>query len=152
MRLSVFVGGPMTAQSPCNGSAVEAATLRVALRWPGIALLADAHDRAAVPISGESQAFAADWALKSGADGLIITGNSLSDTLTLIGTPRGKGMRRPILIGGGVTEANLADAMAAADGVIVSSVLMRRDAGTEDLLRWDVDLCRRFVDAVQVPA
>lgn len=80
MRLSVFVGGPMTAQSPCNGLAVEVATLRVALRWPDIALLA------------------------------------------------------------------------AADGVIVSSVLMRRDAGPEDLLRWDVDLCRCFVDAVRVPA
>ncbi len=151
VRLNVFVGGALTARNLRNGLAAEAVALRVALRRTDIMLLADAYNHTAVPISGESHAFGANWAVKSDADGLIITGNSISDTLNRIGALRGKGICRPIQIGRGVTEANAADAMAA-DGVIVSSALMRSDAGPEDLLRWDVDLCRRFEDAARVPA
>ena len=49
-------------------------------------------------------------------------------------------------------EAGVADAMFAADDVIVSSALKPRDAGPEDLLRWDVDFCRRVMDAAWAPA
>lgn len=152
VRLKVFVGGAMTAQGPRAGLSAEAVSHRAQLRRPDIALLADVHDRTAMPISGETQPFAAEWAVKSGADGLIVTGSSFQDTLARIGAVRDKGIRRPILIGGGVTEANVDEAMAHADGVVVSSALMRRDAAPDDLLRWDVDLCRRFMDAARVPA
>lgn len=37
-------------------------------------------------------------------------------------------------------------------GIIIGSALMQRDAGPEGLLRRDVDLCLRFMDAVRVPA
>ena len=45
-----------------------------------------------------------------------------------------------------VAEANATDAM------VVVGVLMRRDAGPEELLQWNVDLSSRFMDAVRVPA
>ena len=149
VRLKVFVGGAMTAQGPRHGLGARAVAHRAALGRPDIAILADVHDRTAVPLSGESQTFAAEWAVKTGADGLIITGSSFPCTLARIAAVRAAGVRRPLLIGGSVTEANVAEALGASDGVIVSSALMRRDAGEDDLVRWDADLCRRFMDAAR---
>ena len=152
IRLKVFVGGAMTAQGPRDGLSAEVVDHRAALRRPDIAILADVHDRTAIPLSGESQPFAANWAVKSGADGLIITGSSFADTQERIAAVRDKGISRPVLIGGGVTEGNVAEALQAADGVIVSSALMRQDAAPGDLLQWDSDLCQRFMDAARVQA
>ena len=152
VRLKVFVGGAMTAQGPRTGLGAEAVAYRAAINRPGIALLADVHDRTAVPMSGETLPFAAEWAIKTGADGLVVTGGSFADTLDRIAAVRAAGLRRPVLIGGGVTDANVADALAAADGVVVSSALMRRDAEPGDLRQWDADLCHRFMDAARATA
>lgn len=149
VRLKIFVGGAMTAAGPRHALGPQATAHRARLGRDDIAILADVHDRTAVPLSSETQPFAAEWAEKSGADGLVITGASFPDTLARIAAVRERGVRRPILVGGGVTEANVAEALAAAQGVIVSTALMRRDAGPDDLVRWDADLCRRFVDAAR---
>lgn len=152
VRLKVFVGGAMTAQGPRGGLNAEAVAHRAALRRSDIALLADVHDRTAMPMSGESQVFAANWAAKSGADGLVITGSSFPDTLARIEAVRAQGLKQPVLIGGGVTKDNVAQALAGSDGVVVSSALMRRDAAPDDLVRWDAGLCQRFMDAARVMA
>jgi len=149
VRLKIFVGGAMTAAGPRHALGPRATAHRAALGRADLAILADVHDRTAVPLSSESQPFAAQWAEKSGADGLVITGASFPDTLTRIAALRERGLRRPVLIGGGVTEENVAQALGAAQGVIVSTALMRRDAGPEDPVRWDADLCRRFMDAAR---
>lgn len=149
VRLKIFVGGAMTAQGPRHALGASTVAYRASLGRDDIAILADVHDRTAMPLSGESQPFAADWAAKTGADGLIVTGSSFPDTLTRIAAVRAAGVRRPILIGGGVTADNVAEALAASDGVIVSTALMRRDAAEDDLVRWDHDLCARFMDAAR---
>jgi predicted TIM-barrel enzyme len=149
VRLKVFVGGAMTAQGPRQALGGAAVAHRAALRRPDIAILADVHDRTAVPLSGESQPFAAQWAVKLGADGLIVTGASFPDTLARIAAVRAAGIRRPILIGGGVTEDNVGEALAHGDGVIVSSSLMRKDAAPDAMAQWDAERCRRFMDAAR---
>jgi predicted TIM-barrel enzyme len=149
VRLKVFVGGVMTAQGPRHGMGAEAMAFRATLGRPDIAILADVHDRTAVPLSGESPEFAAEWAQKSGADGLVITGAGFGDSRDRIGRARAAGIRRPILLGGSVTDANVAQALGVADGVVVSTALMRRDAAPGDVLRWDRDLTRRFMDAAR---
>ncbi|MFN3614963.1 MAG: BtpA/SgcQ family protein [Rubrimonas sp.] len=149
VRLKVFVGGAMTAQGPRHALSGAATAYRAGLGRSDIAILADVHDRTAVPLSGESQPFAAEWAVKSGADALVITGASFEDSLARVAAVRAAGVKRPVLIGGGVTAANAAQALAAADGAVVSSALMRRDAGPEDLIRWDRELCLRLMDAVR---
>ncbi|XWN31099.1 MAG: BtpA/SgcQ family protein [Devosia sp.] len=151
VRLKVFVGGAMTAQGPRHGLGAEAVSYRAALRREDIAILADVHDRTVVPLSSEGQPFAAEWAVKTGADGLIVTGSSFPDTLSRIEAVRAAGVKRPLLIGGGVTVDNVAEALGASDGVIVSSALMRKDAGEEDLVRWDADRCNRFMEAARTP-
>lgn len=149
VRLKVFVGGAMTAEGPRHGLGAEAVQYRAQLAQPDIAILADVHDRTARPLSDESQPFAANWAAKAGADGLIVTGSSFADTLARIAAVRRTVPTRPVLIGGGVTEENVGEALSASDGVIVSSALMRSDAGPDELVRWDLDLCRRFMDAAR---
>jgi predicted TIM-barrel enzyme len=149
VRLKVFVGGAMTAGGPRHALAPRAVAHRAAMRREDIAILADVHDRTAVPLSGETQPFAAEWAAKSGADGLVITGSSFADTLERIGAVRAHGVRRPVLIGGGVTVENVGEALRAAEGVVVSTALMRGGAGPDDLVLWDADLCRRFMDAAR---
>ena len=149
VRLKVFVGGAMTAQGPRDGLGATAVACRARLQRPDIALLADVHDRTAVPLSGESQVVAAEWAAKTGADGLIITGASFADTLDRIAKLQSTGVPRPILIGGGVDAGNVGQALGAADGVVVSTALMRHDVEPDDILRWDIDRCRIFMDAAR---
>jgi uncharacterized protein len=149
VRLKVFVGAMMTAQGPRHGLGAEALAYRETIGAGSVALLADVHDRTAVPLAGESPEMAAEWARKTGADGLIVTGSSFEDTLARVARARAAGIDRPILIGGGVTETNVRTALAAARGVIVSTSLMLKGAGANDVTRWDEDLTRRFMDAAR---
>lgn len=149
VRLKIFVGGAMTAEGPRYALGAEAVARRVAIGADHVAILADVHDRTARPLSDEPQPFAANWAARVGADGLVITGSSFPDTLDRIAAVRKSVPDRPILIGGGVTAENVADALGAAEGVIVSSALMRKDADKDDLIRWDADLCKRFMDTAR---
>jgi predicted TIM-barrel enzyme len=149
VRLKVFVGAMMTAQGPRHGVGAEAVAYRESIGAGGVALLADVHDRTAVPLAGETPEFAAEWAQKTGADGLIITGADFDDTLARIASAKAAGIKRPILIGGGVTERNVRRALAASAGVIVSTALMRKGSGATDVVRWDADLTRRFMDAAR---
>lgn len=152
VRLKVFVGAAMTAQGPRTGMGAQALAFRNALGRDDIAILADVHDRTAVPMSSETPEFAAEWAQKTGADGLILTGADWADSLSRIRRARETGIKQPILLGGSVTTGNVGEALSAADGVIVSTALMRKDAAASDVLRWDLDLCRRFMDAARVTA
>ncbi len=149
VRLKVFVGGMMTAQGARQGMGAEAMAYRHAIGRDDIAILADVQDRTAVPIAGEAAETTAEWAQKTGADGLNITGADFGDTLDRIAHARKSGIKRPILIGGSVTEQNVGQALSASDGVIVSTALMRKDAKANDILKWDIDITRRFMDAAR---
>lgn len=149
VRIKVFVGGMMTAQGPRHAIGAQALAARHAIGRDDIAILADVHDRTAAPLAGESPEFAAEWAQKTGADGLIITGADFPDSLARIERARKAGIRRPILLGGSVTEANVAQSLATADGVIVSTSLMRKDAAPRDVLKWDQGLTERFMEAAR---
>jgi predicted TIM-barrel enzyme len=149
VRLKVFVGGAMTAFGPRHALAPQAMAHRAQLGRDDIAILADVHDRTAVPLSSESQPMAATWAVKAGADGLVITGSSFPDTQDRIAAIRKEGVSAPILIGGGVTTENVTQAIASADGVVVSSSLMRKGIAADDPVRWDGDACARFMDAAR---
>lgn len=147
VRLKIFVGGAMTAFGPRHALAPRAIAHRAQLGRPDIAILADVHDRTSVPLSSEGQPVAADWARKAGADGLVITGGTFDDTLARIAALRDHGLRMPVLIGGGVTAENVGPALANAQGVVVSSSLMRQGADAEDQIRWDAEACTRFMEA-----
>ena len=72
--------------------------------------------------------------------------NNRGATLDRIAKAKRAGVKRPILLGGSVTADNVAEALATADGAIVSTSLMRKDAAPGDLLLWDADKSRAFMD------
>jgi uncharacterized protein len=148
VRLKVFVGAVMSMEGPKTGLGLAARTYRHALRRDDIAILADVLDRTSVPTPEVALEEAALGAEKLGADGLIITGRSFADSLDRLRRARAAGVSRPVLIGGGVSEHNVAESLAVADGVIVSTALMREQARS-DLVQWDADKTRRFMDRVR---
>ena len=147
VRLKVFVGGAMTAFGPRHALAPRALAHRRRLGRGDVAILADVHDHTSVPLSDESQIVAAGWARKAGADGLVITGADMEDTLARIAAVREAMPGARVLAGGGVDAGNVARVLSAAQGAVVSSSLMRHDAGERDLVRWDEEACRRLTDA-----
>ena len=149
VRLKVFVGAAMTMEGARSGLAVEARTYRHDLRRDDIAILADVFDRTSAPMIDVPPEEAAQAAVKLGADGLILTGASFSDSLDRVRKAKAAGITCPILVGGSVTENNVKETLAHADGAIVSTSLMRKSPGDSDLLRWDSEKTRRFMDAVR---
>ena len=148
VRIKVYVGGVMSAAGPRDGLGTVARAYRHDLRRDDIAILADVHDRTSVPRSAEADEEAAGWAVQLGADGLVVTGASFSESIARIKATRTAGIRKPLLLGGGVTAANAAEALQVADGVIVSNSMMRKDAAPDDILRWDTGKAQALMDAV----
>lgn len=146
VRMKVYVGAAMTSEGSREALGPRARNARLALGRPDIAILADVHDRTAIPIGGVPLAQACQWAQGLGADGLILTGADFAESLARISAARSAGVTRKLLIGGGVDAGNVRAALAAADGVIVSRSLMREGPGQP---RWDADKARRFMDAAR---
>lgn len=146
VRLKIFVGAAMTMEGTKEALGIEARTYRHQLRRDDIAMLADVFDRTCVPLIDVSPEEAAAGAVKFGADGLVITGATYADSLSRIRAAKASGITRPILLGGSVTAGNIAETMSVADGAVVSTALMRADAKRGDLLLWDADKTKGFMD------
>jgi predicted TIM-barrel enzyme len=151
VRLKVFAGEAMTAEGPKAALGVAAAQYRDALGRPDIGLLADVQDRTSLPLGGVPADRAAAWTESLGADALVITGDNFADTLSRIAGARKAGARAPILIGGGIDEENVGEALRHAAGAIVSRSLMR-PAAAPGPVRWDVDRARRLMERAAAAA
>ena len=149
VRLKIFVAAAMTMEGPRIGLGVPARSYRHALGRDDIAILADVFDRTSLPMVDVSSERASRWAESLGADGIVLTGESFEDSLARIGKARSAGLAVPLIIGGGVTTANVAQALRVADGVIVSTSLMRTRHAPDEILRWDRDETHRFMDVVR---
>lgn len=149
VRLKVFVAAAMTMEGPRVGLGVQARSYRRTLGRDDIAILADVFDRTSLPMVGVPPERAARWAESLGADGIVLTGESFEESLARIRAARTAGVRLPLIIGGSVTTENVAQALQVGDGVIVSTALMRKQLRPDEMLRWDRDETRRFMDAVR---
>jgi predicted TIM-barrel enzyme len=149
VRLKIFVGSAVNAEGRRDALSVAAMRYRNRIGRGDIKIYADVHDRTAVPLGPVSNEAAALWAQSMGADCLVITGSSFDDTLSRVGQARAAGVRRPIIIGGGVTASNIAAALSAADAVVVSTALLRDGSPSNDMKLWDGDKVARLVEAAQ---
>jgi predicted TIM-barrel enzyme len=145
VRLKVFVAASMTQEGVKSALGVEAREARQAMGADEVAILADVFDRTSLPLVDVPPVQGAKWAENLGADGLILTGSSFEDSLDRVRSARQGGVRRPILIGGGVSEENVAEAIAVADGCIISTSLMQDGPGP----RWSRDKTLRFMETVR---
>jgi uncharacterized protein len=144
VRLKIFVGGMQTVDGYKEGLSADARAYVERRKPEGVTVFADVHDRTGVPVPNVPIELAAGWAAGASADALILTGSSLASSVDSVRAVRASGVDRPLYIGGGVDATNLHDALAEADGVVVSSSLMS-DA-SDAMVRWDGRKCRAFME------
>ncbi|WP_371153868.1 BtpA/SgcQ family protein [Jannaschia sp. 2305UL9-9] len=147
VRLKIFVGAMVNSGGTREALGPEAIAFRNRIGREDIQILADVHDRTAVPLTDVPNEMAAHWASRLGADALVITGSSFDDTLDRIARARDMGIKTPTVIGGSVTAANVTRALSAADMIVVSSALLRDGAADDAMDRWDPTKIRRFMEA-----
>ncbi len=151
VRIKVFVGAMVKSEGLQQGCGVAARDYRTALGRPDIRILADVHDRTGYPLDNAPIEMASEWAVRTGADSLILTGSTPEESLRYLRSVREAGICVPLLLGGGATCENVSEMLNCADGVIVSSALKRAAAGPEDLVQWDLEKVKRFVGAAHNP-
>lgn len=143
IRVNVHCGARLTDQGITEGRAAETLRLRRQLNSP-VAILADLAVKHSQPLALETLEQAAkDTAYRGLADALIVTGSATGAAVDLqaLRTVKEAVPDRPLYAGSGVTEDNVADLLALADGVIVGTAV-KVGALTENPL--DPDRARRL--------
>jgi len=127
MRVNVHSGAMLTDQGIIEGDAYH--TLRYRERVaPGAEIFADVHVKHAVPLGDWTLEDAAhDTAERGLADALIVSGVGTGQAADLADVERVRRTcpKTKLLLGSGVTVANVKDYLRFADGVIVGSSLKR---------------------------
>jgi membrane complex biogenesis BtpA family protein len=149
IRVCMFTGaGVWEAGEWDEGCAADLMRRRKELSAEHIKILADVDKKHSVRFPGIDLATHIEWTRFSGADGLIVSGRMTGDAPDLAKVREAKALAidRPVLLGSGATEGNVAAFLGAADGVIVGSSL-KVDGVCENPV--DVDRVRRFVAAAR---
>ena len=124
VRIKVYVGATVGSEGIVEGRAMDALAFRRRLGIEDVTILADVHDRTSTVLGGTPLLESADWAARHGrAGGLVITGRSEAETVSMLGELRAAGPKVPLVIGGGGTPANISELLRHADGIIVGSCL-----------------------------
>jgi membrane complex biogenesis BtpA family protein len=126
VRLKVYVGAAVGAEGLLISSAPAALRMRQRLRTD-TELWVDLFDRTSVPLVPQPLSQLAEWVVKFGdTSAVIVTGTTISQSIEMIREVRSVAPSLPVVIGGGLTHANVAQALMEADGVIVGSALEER--------------------------
>ncbi len=149
VRIKVFTGAMLKSPGIQSGCGIDAVDYRHLLQRDDIQIFADVHDRTGLPLKEVPITQAADWTAKTGADALILTGRNYAESLEYLQGVRKAGIKKPLLLGGGATEDNVREVLRYADGVIVSSSLKRTDPDPNDLVLWDLQKVKRFMQEVK---
>ncbi len=147
VRIKTFVGAMLKAEGIESGIGIAAREYRHILGRDDILLLADVHDRSGYSLGQVPIVQAARWATQTGADGLILTGYSFEQSLEYLMAVRDAHISQPLFMGGGVTAENIAEVLRHANGVIVSRAFKRRDYREDEIIRWDFDAIKHFMEA-----
>jgi membrane complex biogenesis BtpA family protein len=124
VRIKVYVGAMVTAAGVESGQAYEAIRARTQWCANNVAILADVHDRTAVPVASVGLADDVRSAfVLGGADGIVLTGRTHEETMSHLAVAREAFPVRPMIVGGGANAANVGELMTLADAAIVSSAL-----------------------------
>jgi len=128
VRINVLTGAMLTDQGIIEGNAYEILRYRQRL-CPQVKIFADVHVKHAVPLGNWTIEEAARDTVQRGlADALIVSGSGtgLATQLADVQRVRHTGPTTKILVGSGVTAANVRDFLPVADGFIVASSLKLR--------------------------
>lgn len=132
VRVKVLVGAVIGPEGLVQGSAESALDVRRNYA-PGVEIWADLYELTSWPIGETSLENLADLATRFGmADRLIVTDPTVEASRDAARLVR-SASSLPVLIGGRTTAANIVEALASADGVIVGTCL-RQSARTDQPL------------------
>lgn len=130
-----------------HGCAAELLRKRKELHAEGVKLLCDVDKKHAVRFPGIDLGTHIEWTEFYGADALIVSGRMTGSAPDLDKVRRAKELAtRPVLLGSGATEGNVAAFLRYADGVIVGSSLKR---GGDPTAPVDEERVKRFVEAAR---
>jgi uncharacterized protein len=152
VRLKVYVGAMVKAEGIVEGCAHEAVQYRARIGASQVWILADVYDRTGEPLGRLSlEEEARQAAVYGRADALVLTGRSFSESLEMLAEVRQSELDTPLVLGGGVNEKNVAQALKAADSLIVSTAFKVIPGwGKAALLSdWDAGKMQAFMDAVR---
>jgi membrane complex biogenesis BtpA family protein len=149
IRVCMFTGaGVWDAGQWDEGCAAELMRRRKELHAEHIKLLADVDKKHSVRFPGIDLATHIEWTRFFGADALIVSGRMTGDAPDVEKVQQAKALAgdRPLLIGSGADERNIAAFLEVGDGVVVGSSIKY---GGEVSNPVDPDRVRRFVDAAR---
>ncbi len=147
IRVCMFTGaGVWDAGSWDEGCAADLLRRRKELHAEHVKIFADVDKKHSVRFPGIDLATHIEWTRFFGADALIISGRMTGDAPDLAKVRQARALAgdRPILLGSGTDEQNIAAFMEVADGVIVGSSIKADSAIANPV---DVERVRRFVRA-----
>lgn len=147
MRVCMFTGaGVWDAGSWDEGCAADLLRRRKELHAERIKIFADVDKKHSVRFPGIDLTTHIEWTRFFGADALIISGRMTGDApdLEKVRQARALAGDRPLLLGSGTDEHNIAAFMEIADGVIVGSSVKEHGEIANPV---DVERVRRFVYA-----
>jgi uncharacterized protein len=135
VRLKVFVGTMIKGSGLITGCAADAVAARQLLGCEHIRILADVHDRSGIPLGNPSLSDDIEGAIWSRADGLIITGRSVDESIQMLQEARSAAASLPIVLGGGTKVDNLSRLLPLVDGIIVGATLKHNGQDPEPVDR-----------------
>jgi len=149
IRVCMFTGaGVWEAGEWDEGCAPDLMRRRKELGAEHIKVFADVDKKHSVRFPGIDLATHIEWTRFSGADALIVSGRMTGNAPDIDKVREAKSLSgdRPLLIGSGASEENIAAFLEVADGVIVGSSI--KEGGVcENAV--DVERVRRFVNAAR---
>jgi uncharacterized protein len=148
VRIKVFAGAMLKSSGLQQAVGAQATNYRNSIGSNHIKILADVHDRTGYPLLDVPITVAAQWVLNAGADALILTGSSFDESISYLQNVRSKGITKPLIMGGSATAENVHIVLKYADSVIVSSSLKRENGNNNDLLQWDIEKIKHFMEVV----
>lgn len=148
VRIKVFVGSMLKSTGLQKAIGLEAINYRNSIGCNHIKILADVYDRTGYPLLNIPITEASKWAVDIGADALILTGLTFDKSLEHLENVRNRGILEPLILGGSVTTENLHLAFKYADSVLVSSSLKSSNVKKGDILQWDLDKIKQFMEVV----
>ena len=149
IRVCMFTGaGVWDAGQWDEGCAADLMRRRKELHAEHIKLFADVDKKHSVRFPGIDLATHIEWTRFFGADALIVSGRMTGDAPDIEKVQQAKALAgdRPLLIGSGADERNIAAFLEVADGVVVGSSV-KHDGEVSNPV--DPARVRRFVDAAR---
>lgn len=148
IRVNVHTGSMWTDQGLVDGRAADTMRARAA-SGADVAVLADVHVKHATPPPGSRlEEAAADAWHRGRADALIVSGHATGAATELADVERARvgAPGAAILVGSGVTSESVCEVLAAADGAVIGSAVMRGAVAGAGV---DPERARALVDAAR---